>query len=283
MAEDIIEDLDDDFDDAMADILDDDSLEDNSEDILDNDSEDILDDDSEDVLDDDSEDFQDEDLEDISGEDTVEKSGGKFSKEAITAKVKDIISQLSGLVSKVPIDFSKLPIDINQVKKLVQIITGSVRNLIIAGVSFVIFIVLVFTIALFLFGGEPEEIPEDLHPVVNQETGESELLLEEEIIFEEIVELEPFERISLRTSTTMGLVSINLALELFNPEDRRIINSSQERIRQIITGQVGNMTWLELRNPDGKILLKYNLLRRINAMFPEPVVRNVYFTYFIMQ
>jgi flagellar FliL protein len=57
----------------------------------------------------------------------------------------------------------------------------------------------------------------------------------------------------------------------------------EDRIRTIVTQQVGTMTWLELRNPEGKIMLKYNLLKRINAVFPKPMVHNIYFTTFIMQ
>ena len=55
------------------------------------------------------------------------------------------------------------------------------------------------------------------------------------------------------------------------------------RIREIITNQLEEMMWLELRNPEGKIILKYNLLKRMNAIFPKLTVRNIYFTYFIMQ
>ncbi|MBU3953420.1 MAG: flagellar basal body-associated FliL family protein [Proteobacteria bacterium] len=57
----------------------------------------------------------------------------------------------------------------------------------------------------------------------------------------------------------------------------------QEKIRKIIMGQVREMGWLELRNPEGKLQLKYDLLGRINALFPRVMVRDVYFTNLIMQ
>ena len=106
---------------------------------------------------------------------------------------------------------------------------------------------------------------------------------EQEIIFEDIVELEPFERIPLKSSSTMGLISMNLSLELTDPRYKKQIFTMEGRIREIITNQLEEMMWLELRNPEGKIILKYNLLKRINAIFPKLTVRNIYFTYFIMQ
>lgn len=106
---------------------------------------------------------------------------------------------------------------------------------------------------------------------------------EQGIIFKDIVELEPFERIPLKSSSTMGLISMNLSFELTDPRYKKQIFTMEDRIREIITSQLEEMMWLELRNPEGKIILKYNLLKRINAIFPKLTVRNIYFTYFIMQ
>ena len=106
---------------------------------------------------------------------------------------------------------------------------------------------------------------------------------EQEIVFEDIVELEPFERIPLKASSTMGLISMNLSLELTDPRYKEQIFTMEGSIREIITSQLEEMMWVELRNPEGKILLKYNLLKRINAIFSKLTVRNIYFTYFIMQ
>lgn len=286
MAEDIIEDAEDDFDDELSELLGDDLLEeDDSEDILagslDDDSEDILGDSLDDDLDEDEsdEDLDDEDIADLD----MDMNSGKPSPIAgIVAKIKDIGSKVSKKI-KIPPKLaeliSKLPLDAEKIKGLIQIITASVKNMVIAAVSFVVLLVLFITVLIFMFSSEPEVAPDELHPVVNQEEG----IPAEEIIFEEIVELEPFERLPLRTKTTMGSVSINLSLELIDPANRQSIYSSEERIRQIVADQVQNMTWIELRNPDGKILLKYKMLKRINEIFPEPIIRNIYFTYFIMQ
>lgn len=106
---------------------------------------------------------------------------------------------------------------------------------------------------------------------------------ENQIVFEDIVELEPFERIHLKTNSTMGLITLGLALELTDSRHRKQIHLQEDRIRQVVTNRVGEMTWLELRNPDGKIRLKYELLKRINSLYPRTTVRNIYYTYFMMQ
>lgn len=105
----------------------------------------------------------------------------------------------------------------------------------------------------------------------------------QENIFEDIVTLEPFKRIPLKSSSTMGLISMNLSLELTDQRYKKQIFAMEGRIREVITSRLGEMMWLELRNPEGKIALKYNLLEHINAIFPKFTVRNIYFTHFIMQ
>jgi flagellar FliL protein len=105
----------------------------------------------------------------------------------------------------------------------------------------------------------------------------------DEIVFEDIIVLEPFERIRLKGNSAMGLISLNISLELIDHRYRKQVYSMQDRIRKIIMGQVREMRWLELRNPEGKIELKYELLKRINSLFPKVMVRNIYFTNLIMQ
>ena len=135
--------------------------------------------------------------------------------------------------------------------------------------------------AWFLFfKSNPEDVSGNF---ATEQTVEEAAVREQEIVFEDIVELEPFERIPLKSSSTMGLVTINLSLELTDQRYRKQIFSMESRIRDIIKSQIQDMTWLELRNPEGKIMLKYNLLKRINALFPKLTIRNIYFTYFIMQ
>ncbi len=116
------------------------------------------------------------------------------------------------------------------------------------------------------------------------ESGESGQPVQiEEIVFEDIVELAPFERILLKGNSVMGIINLDISLELMDHRYRKQVVSMQDRIRKIIMGQVREMRWLELRNPEGKIQLKYELLKRINSIFPKVMVRNIYFTNLIMQ
>lgn len=169
---------------------------------------------------------------------------------------------------------------VGKIKEFVKKIFGSKKSIIIIAVSFVLFIVLCAGAWFFFFKSTPEDEPSS---IVAEKMVEDTASREQEIVFEDIVELEPFERIPLKTSSSMGLLTINLSLELTDQRYRKQIFTMEERIREIITSQVQEMTWLELRNPEGKIILKYNLLKRINSIFPKLTIRNIYFTYFIMQ
>ena len=156
----------------------------------------------------------------------------------------------------------------------------SKKSNIIIAVFFVLLIDICAGAWFFFFKADPKE--EQAIIVVEKRIDET-AAQEQENIFEDIVELEPFERIPLKSSSTMGLVSMNLSLELTDPRYKKQIFTMEGRIREIITNQLEEVMWLELRNPEGKIILKYNLLKHINAIFPKLTVRNIYFTYFIMQ
>ncbi len=156
----------------------------------------------------------------------------------------------------------------------------SKKSIIIIAVSSALLMTICAGVWFFFFRVDPDE---------KQATIVAEKMLKEsaardrEIIFEDIVDLEPFGRIPLKSSSVMGLISIHLSLELTDQRYRKQIFTMEGQIRGIITGQMQEMTWLELRNPEGKLLLKYNLIKRINSIFPKLTVRNIYFTYFIMQ
>ncbi len=105
----------------------------------------------------------------------------------------------------------------------------------------------------------------------------------DDVFFADIMTLKPFEQLSLKNTSAMGHVDMDIVLELIDPQAREKLALMENRIYEIVQGQVRELTWLELRNPEGKIQLKYDLLKRINSLFSTPVVRNVYFTKFLMQ
>ncbi len=163
-------------------------------------------------------------------------------------------------------------------------ILGNKKRLImiVAGLGLVIVIVLVAWIFFFSGSDEDENIPLDSFPVT-QEGIQPGLEQNAEMIFEDIVVLEPFERIPLKGNSAMGTISLTILLELTEHQYRKQVYTMEDRIRNIIAGQIREMTWLELRNPEGKIKLKYELLKRMNSIFPKVTVRHIYFTNFIMQ
>ena len=138
----------------------------------------------------------------------------------------------------------------------------------------------------FFFKGSTQDSASSMETKATQESVQAVLDNTDkidEIIFEDIVELEPFERIQLKGNSAMGLISLKISMELTDHRYRKQMYSMQDRIRKIVMGQVGEKGWPELRNPEGKIKLKYELLTRINSIFPKVMVRNIYFTEFIMQ
>lgn len=228
MAEDPLDEMNEDLDDSMGDILDDDFMDDSI-----GDSKDTV-------------------LED-SVQDAKDGKKGSF--------IKKISGKLQPLYKK-----------IFQSKKI----------LIIMAVSFVCLLLIGIGGLVFVFSGG-DELSENSGVPVQAGSSQNSVRIVEEIAYEDIVELEPFERVPLKNSSSLGAISINIALELVDKEERKQIYPLEEQIRQIVMDQMAKMTWLELRNPEGKIMLKYNLLKQINSLFPKTTVRNVYFTYFVMQ
>lgn len=156
----------------------------------------------------------------------------------------------------------------------------SKKAIIISAACLVLVIAALAAVWFFFLRSDPKEVQE-------QAAREKELAAieaqEKEIVFKDIVELALFERIPLKTGSAMPLVTIKVALELTDQRYRKQIFTMEERLRRIVESQVKEMTWLELRNPEGKLILKYDLIKRINSLFPQVIVRNVYFTYLIMQ
>ncbi len=252
LADDILDEfdseLDDDFDeDSMEDILGDD--QDDDQGYQDDDSDDDWGDDSDNDLDDDPEDSSDD-------FDTPSKEKKGSIKDKIIQKVKPLFNQITS-------------------SKTILIITVS---------AFILIIFLSIGSWWLFFKSNSDVEPQMVKGTINSEQDiKNTLAQKNEVIFEDIIDFEPFERIPLKTSSTMGSCSINISIELIDHRLRKQVYGMEDRIRDIVVGQVAEMTWLELRNPEGKIMLKYNLLKRINSIFPKPTIRNIYFTYFIMQ
>ncbi len=233
--------------DDILDDFDDDFNDDSMEDILEGDP----DDDMDDIFD------GDEDLDDsLDDVDTIDKRVKESIKDRIIKKVKPLFN---------------------------QIITSK-KMLIILASAFVLIICLAIGTWWLFFKSNADVESQVTHEIINSEQDIKDTLAQrDEVIFKDIIDFEPFDRIPLKTSSTMGTCSITISIELTDHRLRKQVYGMEDRIRDIVEGQVAEMTWLELRNPEGKIMLKYNLLKRINSIFPKPTIRNIYFTYLIMQ
>jgi len=170
-------------------------------------------------------------------------------------------------------------------KGFIKKILGSKKAVIIACAVFVLIICM--AVAAFMFFSKAKDTKteqaaaDQKNTVQDQDkTAKPENL---KPVFKDIVDLAPFERISLKSGSLMLHLTMNLSLELTDERYRKQIVSMEDKIRNIVETQAKQMTWLELRSPEGKLLFKYDLIGQINALFPKPVVRNVYFTSFIMQ
>lgn len=206
-------------------------------------------------------------------EDILEEMDDDFDDDSMEDILDDALEDSSDEIEDVKNKSSKKKILV-RIKEFFKRIFGSKKIIIIIVVSLALLAGLVIGAWLFLFKESPKE---------DQDGQNTIPIRQEEVVFEDIVDLEPFEHIRLKAGSTMTLISMNLSLELTDHRFRKQIYTMEDRIRKIITGQVEEMTWLELRNPEGKIMLKYNLLKRINSIFPKATVRNIYFTNFIMQ
>ncbi len=170
-----------------------------------------------------------------------------------------------------------------KVKGLFKKISVSKKTMIIIAASFFMLIILITGAVVFFSKTVSEDDLGVQHSIDTNDNMQTPAIPETEIIFKDIIDFEPFEFVRLKQGSKMESVSVTLSLELTDHRLRKQIYTMEDEIRDVITDQIEKMGWLELRNPGGKIMLKYNMLKRINSIFPKAAVRNIYFTYFIMQ
>jgi flagellar FliL protein len=206
-------------------------------------------------------DLDDDTLEDIAG-----TSSNKMKQRRVNSLMAGVSVKIKGIVKKL---FSS--------KKAILITTAGTVLFISLGAA-----------GVFFFAKSPEEVPEKVKdtqekPVKEEEVKKAAPPLIAEVVFEDMIVLKSFDRIPLKEGSGMKVISMNLSLELSDTRYKKEVHAMEDKIRQIITEQVEGMTGLELRNPEGKIMLKYELLKQMNSIFSEVMIRNIYFTNFLMQ
>jgi len=138
----------------------------------------------------------------------------------------------------------------------------------------------------FLKGNDKAAIEKAKQAEQKNQEGKQHLEKKKKPRFKDIVELAPFVKIKLQPSGKFSSVTMYIALKLANNDMRKSITTEKKRIRRIIIRETNKMTWFVLRNPQGKLRLKYKLIASINSLLEkssEARIKNLYFTHFIMQ
>ena len=138
----------------------------------------------------------------------------------------------------------------------------------------------------FLKGNDKAAIEKAKQAAQKNQTGKQHAEKKKNPRFKDIVELAPFVKIKLQPSGKFSSITMYIALKLANSNMRKSIVTERKRIRGIIIRETGKMTWFVLRNPKGKLRLKYRLIASINSLLgksSESKIKNLYFTHFIMQ
>ncbi len=205
----------------------------------------------------------DKDIDTIPAKDIPDKSFKGFLNEIFNKFLKAPLNKISNKFLKMPLN------EVWNKKKKVIIIAGAAT-----------LVLIVVILVLFFFLKDSKDTPK-----TNAGFKENKIapIIQLKPVFKDIVKLEPFEHLLLKKGSNIGSISMNISLELAEHQFKDQVHSMDDQIRKIITEQAEKMTWFELRSPKGKIIFKYDLLKQINSIFPRAMVRNIYFTYFIMR
>jgi flagellar protein FliL len=74
-----------------------------------------------------------------------------------------------------------------------------------------------------------------------------------------------------------------LQVEFFEPKTPEDFNRHQPQIRDLLLTLFTSKAFSEIRTPQGKALLREEIINRMNRVFHRDIVKAVYFTEFIVQ
>ncbi|MCD4741297.1 MAG: flagellar basal body-associated FliL family protein [Desulfobacteraceae bacterium] len=150
------------------------------------------------------------------------------------------------------------------------------KKFVIISVSIAVFIVLLSSALVFFLKSDKDE------QALNKESKSKKFQVNI-IDYDNIIVLKPFIWISLQEKSHMDKISVNIALEVNSREQVGIVEAEINKIRAHVRSAALEMRWIELRSPEGKIKFKYMLIKKINSLFPDIVIRNLYLTHFMMR
>ena len=97
-----------------------------------------------------------------------------------------------------------------------------------------------------------------------------------------VVKLDPF-IVNLSGSGGRNYLKIDLSLELGNPQMEEEINNKLPKIKDAILLVLSTKTFDDVKTSQGKLVLKYELLMRLNSYLTMGSIENIYFTSFVVQ
>lgn len=97
-----------------------------------------------------------------------------------------------------------------------------------------------------------------------------------------MVEIEPFV-INILDDQSSRYLKAALTLELDSAETTAQINARMPQIRDAILLLIGNKTYDELRDLQGKLQLRAELTAKLNGLLEKGQVKKIYFTDFVVQ
>ncbi len=163
---------------------------------------------------------------------------------------------------------------------LKKLLDGKKRLILIFGAVLLLLLLILGVWMIFFSGSDSAEqapgAPQEQQTATDQDKWK------EEPVFEDILEVAPFERVVMKQGSAKGFVTMEISLFLSDPADRVEVFSKMDEIRRMVQGNIQRKTWMDLRSPEGKIQCKYELLSGINGLFPRRVLKDLYITNFIM-
>ena len=97
-----------------------------------------------------------------------------------------------------------------------------------------------------------------------------------------MVDIEEF-IVNIISDDSNHYVKASLTLELTNEESREELTKRMPQTRDAILLLIGNKTYEELQDLQGKKQLKAELINRINSFLQSGKVKSIYFTNFVVQ
>lgn len=78
-------------------------------------------------------------------------------------------------------------------------------------------------------------------------------------------------------------LKVVMQLEITSEKDKDLINKHKPQLRDAILMFLSNQTFDDVKTVEGKLQLKQSLLSRINNILGQAIVKQVYFTEFVVQ